>query len=110
MKRILPFAVIVLLGACSGQNAQQQQAQAVDAVSVALTAAERAATAYVMLPPCPSPNGTVCSDPSTVAKIKAADNAAYAAVVAYRNGTGTQAAADAALAVLASLIPAATVK
>lgn len=101
--RIFLTCSLLALGACqAGTPAQTPVAEA----EVALTTAERLALHYVTLPACPK--ATLCSDAATVAKIKAADNVAYAAVKAARanNTDANVAAANAAIAGLLSIIPA----
>lgn len=75
------------------------------ALEVALTAADQTAIAYITLPACPRPAGTLCSDTVIVGQIKLAANAAYNAVKAYQRGTGTEAVAQAAIAALVALVP-----
>jgi hypothetical protein len=86
------------LTACASNGVAQTE--------VGLTSAEQLAMQYVTLPACPSATGALCSDPSITAKIKAADDVAYAAVKGLENGTVTAAAAQAAVASLLSVIPA----
>ncbi len=79
----------------------------VSTLETSLTAAENLGLAYAALPNCTGSNGPVCSDPAVIADIKTADNAAYAALTALQNGTGTEAELQAAIAALTALIPAA---
>jgi hypothetical protein len=97
------FLLCLLLPAACGTT---QTAQTVAASEVALTAAEATAFKYATLPSCPSPTGTLCSQPAIVAQIKAADNIAFAAVKAAEGGAGDAALAAAAVAALVALIPA----
>ena len=94
-------AALCLLAACSSAKVAQTE--------VALTAAENAALQYVQLPRCPGPvPGALCSDQAIVAKIAAADNAAYAAVKQAEANTGNSAAqqvAQDAVAALTALVP-----
>lgn len=105
MKRIaiIGFACCALaLAACSTTTVQTDSA----AAAVALTTAERLALVYMSLPQCGAPGATaVCSDPAVKAKIKAADNTAYAAVKSAEAGMTTTAAAVAAITALQALIP-----
>jgi hypothetical protein len=94
-------AMLVLLAA--GMLSACANRTSVAMAQVALTAAEQAATAYVTRPPCPAV--TLCSDADVVARIKAADNVAYAAVQAAATGATTPDAAMAAVAGLIALIP-----
>jgi uncharacterized membrane protein YtjA (UPF0391 family) len=93
-------AVLGLTG-CAG-TAAGRIAQA----EVALTAAERAALAYVVLPACALGQAAVtCSDPSTVAKIKASDTFAFTAVMAAKDGKVSPDDALAAVSALTTIIP-----
>jgi hypothetical protein len=111
MKRLFAVTIAVGLAACS--TAPPAPSTTIASAEVALTAAEKTATAYVTLPLCPAgattgPNGKVCSQPVLVAKIKAADDVAYDAVLAARDGTGSvQQIIDAvsALSAATALIP-----
>jgi len=94
------YAATLLLSACANQPTNT-----VPALEVALTAADQTAIAYITLPACPKPNGVLCSDAVVVGQIKAAGSAAYAAVKAYQNGTGTMAVAQAAIAALVAITP-----
>jgi hypothetical protein len=76
----------------------------VSGTEVALTALDQAAVEYVTLPLCPQPSGTLCSVAATSTQIKVASAQAYAAVKAAEAGTGTVAAAQAALDALAALV------
>lgn len=91
--RALRAAPVVLLAACA-QPAPSTVAQ----VAVALTAADQVALRYVDLPRCPAPAAAACSDPATVARVKAAAASAYGAV---RTAEASGAAGDLALAVTA---------
>lgn len=99
----LTLPILLTLAACSGGGTT------LPATEIALTAAERTALAYVTQPACKGPPAVTCSDPATVAKIKAADTAAYAAVQAAKSG-GSAATAAAAVAALEALLPAAGAK
>lgn len=92
---ILTLTLAAALAAC---------ATTIPATEIALTAAERTALAYVTQPRCTAAPVVTCSDPATVARIKAADAVAYSAVVAARTG-GSTADAAAAVAALAALVP-----
>jgi hypothetical protein len=96
------------LAGCANSGGTQT---AVAGTEVALTAAEKAATLYVTLPQCgPAHPAPICSDAPVIAKIKAADNVAFDAVMAARAGGSDAkvATANAAIAALVELIPAAT--
>lgn len=107
MKFLLPLILSVssLIGCTT-----TQPAGTVAATEIALTTAESLAFHYATLPTCPTA-APACSDPAVVARIKAADNTAYAAVKAARaataagNDNGTVAAASAAVAALNAAIP-----
>ena len=92
----LAAACLLALAACAGTSG-------LAGTEVALTETERLALAYVTLPACPG--AALCSDAAVVAKIKAADNIAYAAVMGAKAGKVLPADATAAVAALASLIP-----
>lgn len=99
----LAACLAVTLAGCAGQSTQQTVAQ----TEVALTAAEKAATLYVRLPLCTTTAAKLCSDAKVSGQIKAADQVAFDAVMAAR-GSGDSAklaAANAAVAALAALIP-----
>lgn len=72
------LAVALLLAGCA--TAGHSSSADVAALTVGLTAAERAATAYLTLPTCPG--APLCSNPGISARIKAADQKAYVAVKA----------------------------
>ena len=99
---LLPFVALVgLLGlsACGSTTA-------VVSAENALATAETLATQYVKLPACGAPTSPpLCSDAATVAKIKAADNVAYAAVKGFEKGTVSATDAQAAVNGLTALIP-----
>jgi hypothetical protein len=99
--KYLALAAVVLLSAC---NATVAISNDVAAAEVSLTAAEQAALIYTNRPRC---GGTVtlCSDPATVAKIKALDNQAYTAVTMARDNKGTLSAAIAAVSAFSLAIP-----
>jgi hypothetical protein len=101
MRTTLLTTVCLLTLVGCGQTNQVAQAEN------ALTIAEQAATVYVRLPLCPQAAGTLCSDATIAAKIKAADNVAYAAVKGAENGTVAPADAVAAVSALSALTPAA---
>lgn len=90
--RALATALLLVLGAC----ATSSPGGAVASAQVALTVAETSAAAYEKAPG---------ANPAVVAKIKAADNLAYAAVQAAAAG-GSVTAAEADIAALAVLVPA----
>lgn len=105
---ILALIGFALIPGCAKQGATTTT---VAQTELALTAAEKAATLYVTLPQCTTATRPICSEKATIATIKDADNTAFAAVMAARQG-GDQAkvaAADAAVATLVSVIPATTV-
>ena len=77
MIRIL--ALCLALGACAVTSSLAE-------TEIALTTAERAALAYATLPRCPAV--TMCHTPEAVARIKVADDIAYAAVKAARTRHG----------------------
>lgn len=96
----------LLLAGCGATPAAVQTNVA--QLEVALTAAEKAAFLYATRPQCPT-SAPLCSDAATVAKVKAADNTAYAAVKGARaapTDTAQAARASAAVAALVSMIPA----
>lgn len=101
--RQIALAIAVLLAGCAGQSTQQTVAQ----TEVALTAAEKAATLYVTLPLCSATTAKLCSDAKVSGQIKAADQVAFDAVMAARasGDSAKLAAANAAVAALAALIP-----
>ena len=105
------------LGACQTTTPMTTSAPTtIAAIGEALTATDEAALAYVTLPLCPAgatvlaPGGTLCSQASVSAQIKAAAATAYAAYKAAETGSTTAllTAAETALANYSSLIPAAT--
>ena len=97
MKRLFVITSLAV-SACAGTS--------VASVEVALTGAEHAATTYVTQPACPAGTSVAtCSDPSLVAKIKAADNLAYTAVQGARAGTVSTADAMKAVNALSALVP-----
>lgn len=98
-------AVCALLVGCGQQAATQAVTTDVAAAEIALTAAERLAFIYTSLPHCLSAPSPVCSDPATVAKIKALDNRAYSAVVAARNNAALVGLAVVAITDLRNTIP-----
>jgi len=103
--RLLPALPVALLAACA-QSGQTTVAQ----VAVALTAADQVALQYAQLPACGSGGAAgLCSDPATVAKIKAAAQAAYQAVkTAEASGTsGDLVLAVSAVGALSAALPAA---
>ena len=100
MRALILLAATLALTRCG--------ANTVPAAEVALTQAEVTAKIYTDLPRCPA--AAPCSDPAIVAKIGAADNAAFAAVKAAEAGTGDPAAAAAAIAALLALVPAFSAK
>lgn len=104
MRKML-FAGTLLIGLTACATTPSNNAPALE---VALTAADQTAIAYITLPACPRPAGTLCSEAVIVAQIKLAAGAAYKAVKAYQAGTGTQAVAQAAIAALVALTPPAT--
>ena len=105
MRGIAAVIIAGTLAACANKGVPATTAGSagpiatdVGTVALALTAAERLAIAYIKLPRCPAP--APCSDPAIVAKIAAADNAAFNAVQAARTGAGTVDAAWSAIATL----------
>lgn len=103
-KLFVAVALTALLSACAGTS----QIAVVNAAQVTLGGLELTGTQYLNLPPC---GGTikVCSDPAMSAKIKAADNTAYAAIVAARKSAEAgqsvdMTATNAALAGLLTLV------
>lgn len=107
MRRITVVIVVSILAAgCAAQQGASVQTDVAKA-EVALTAAERVALHYVTLPPCLKAHAPLCSDAAVVARIKQADNAAYAAVKAARasNNRSDLTAANAAVAALSALVP-----
>lgn len=112
--RLITALTAIALSALAGCSSQQavtatgdQTIRTVAGAEIALTAAEREALIYTSLPPCTAPQtNPVCADPAIKARIKAADNTAYNAVMAARQNAGTIAAAVSAIEALQSLIPA----
>lgn len=103
------LGLLLFLGGCASSGGTTT---AVAGTKIALTAAEKAATLYSSQPQCgPTHPAPFCSELSLITQIKQADNAAYAAVMAARSGgdSATLDTANAAVAALVSLIPAATV-
>lgn len=107
MKKLLAGAIagVLLLAACS---LPQQQAS-IAALEVGLATAETAATSYVALPRCLANASGLCSDADLVAKIAAADMAAYtslksAEAIAASGGSPDLTAATIALTALQSII------
>lgn len=91
---------LCLLAACTSAGVGADIA----AAEQSLTAIEQAALIYTSLPRCPA--AAPCSDPATVAKIKALDNQAYTAVMAARNNSALLSAAIAAITNFSAAIPA----
>lgn len=90
------------LGACTGASIAVQND--VLAAEQSLTTAEQVALIYTSLPRCGTPGASsICSDPTMVAKIKALDDQAYAAVKAAEQN---QALLSNALAAISSLVAA----
>lgn len=113
MKRIrlmigIATTTLILLAGCAGTatNPAASTQTGVAAAEVALTAAEKAALTYASLPQCPV-GAPICSDAATIAKVKAGDNTAYAAVKAARasGASADIAVANAAIAALVSMVP-----
>lgn len=100
-KSIIVLGCLVL-GACASTSGRVSNA--VDAAVVSLTTAERLALVYTSLPRCPVQK-PVCSDPSTVARIKDLDNKAYAAVKAAESNEALLSVAIAAVQSFQSSIP-----
>ena len=99
MRKIILAACLAVAG-CASQSAPVAYSNTVAGAEVALTTAERAALVCIGTP--------LCSDPATVARIKAADNRAYAAVKIARAGSGSPDLATAAIADLVAAIPVVT--
>lgn len=109
MKKTITFAAFAVAMVLAGCATQSQQSS-IAALEVGLATAESAATAYVTLPRCGGAASPVCSDPSVVVKIKAADNAAYTTLktaerVAASGGTVSLTASIAAVTALQNIIP-----
>jgi hypothetical protein len=97
---LLGMALLMgVLSACASQGS------GIAETKVALTLADRLAVVYITAPACPSPDGRICSDAATVAKIKAAASLAYSAVKQAEAGKIDPAQAAAEVAALALLIP-----
>jgi hypothetical protein len=111
MKMYLSGAGLVLLTACNGINgttASTTVTNDIAATELSLTAAENLALVYTQLPRCSAGATTaVCSDPTVVASIKAADTTAYNAVKAAENNPALAATAASAVNALSAVIPAA---
>lgn len=94
MKYLATLFLAVLLSACSTTPTTPQQT--IYQIEANYTAAAQIILAYKGLPPCPAAT-VLCSDPAVVAKLKDADNIAYASLkaaetVARSPGAGANAA------------------
>lgn len=106
-------ALVLFAAGCSGcssvLSSNNGTQQTIASLEVGLASAEYAAAAYVKLPVCVGTT-PVCSDPALSAKLKAADNRAYAAIktaegIAAAGGSVSTVAASAALVAFQGLIP-----
>ena len=100
-KFIMPIAALALLAGCVGGSAVQND---VLAAEKSLTALERLALIYTSLPRCGGA-AQICSDPSTVQRIKDLDNQAYMAVKAAEQNSAMLSAALAAIGNFQKAIP-----
>lgn len=108
MLRLTSACVItlgLLTGGCSSQQVTTKVSNAVVATEVALTAAEQLATLYATRPRCPLQVPPMCSDPATVARIKALDQIAYGAVKAAESNEALLAGAIQAVNALRAAVP-----
>lgn len=103
MIRYTIVGLALLATACASPGV----ANKVDAAVVALTTAERLALNYTSLPRCGTSPKTpvVCSTPSVVAAIKAADQKAYDAVKAAEKNEAFLSMALVAIADLGTTVP-----
>lgn len=107
-------ALLLLAGCATGSSAGTTTPTAkatVLGLEAGLTVADNLALNYVSLPACTGSNGPLCSNPTVVAQIKAADNAAYGAVTAAQaavdaDATGTAATTVAAVSAAATALQA----
>jgi hypothetical protein len=113
MKRIIPFACLLALGACGTMSSTTNPVSPADvtALEEGVTVAETSALNYTRLPPCPTA-APVCAVPATKQAIKVNGQQAHDAAKALRTSSASDApaalaAAQAALAVLEASIPAA---
>jgi hypothetical protein len=111
MKRMIPFACLLALGACGTMNAMLNPVSPADvaALEEAVTIADTLALNYTRLPPCPTA-APVCSVAVTKQAIKVYAQRAYEAVKTLQasssaNAPAALAAARAALAALEASIP-----
>lgn len=101
------LAALLLLAGCASTPGTVGGSNSAASLAVLLTAAERDAAIYAKHPPCPTP-GTIsatCADHATILKLQGYDNAAYAAVKAAEAGSGSVAAAQAALTTFVAATP-----
>lgn len=102
------LALCLLLAACGGAapvTAAPENALA--AAETAYLAAAKLGLRYAALPPCRLGAPPICRDPAVMARIKAADEWAYARLEAARQGEATVEAAQLAIAALTAATPAA---
>jgi hypothetical protein len=115
MKRIIPFACLLALGACGSASTAGNAVSPADvaALEEAVTIAETSALNYTRLPPCPTA-APPCSVPATRQTIKTNGQLAHDTVKTLRTSSASDApaalaVAQAALAALEASIPAAPV-
>jgi hypothetical protein len=113
MKRIIPFACLLALGACGKISSTTNPVGLADvtALEARVTIAETSALNYTRLPPCPTA-APVCAVAATKQAIKVNGQQAHDAVKALRTSSASGApaalvAAQAALFALEASIPAA---
>jgi hypothetical protein len=77
----LAFAFVVTACAGSATNPADANRNRLATVAASYGTAQAAAEAYIARPPCSrQPQVTLCSDPTTVRRIQAADRVAFAAI------------------------------
>lgn len=107
MKHALSALAFLALASCNQTPAQQSGNDTkIAQAEIALTAAEKVALQYFMLPRCPK-STPVCADQATVNKIADADNKAYNALKLAKqvNSDTNLAALLTALSDLTNLLP-----
>ncbi len=100
--RATVWPILLPLLGCAG--CVQQPGLPLAQLELALTASEKAALVYVTLPTCIVDGQPLCSTAAAVTKIKAADNQAFAAVLAARAAPADNVKAQAAAAAVAALV------
>lgn len=105
MKLCIAIFLAAILAACAtGGSPQAAAGVSVQALTTAYVAAGEAELVYLKLPTCGTPGATaICATPEMRAKVKAADQAVYNALVAARAAEGTANASAAATAAQQSL-------